>query len=338
MVGSREHVTRIAVVAAVSVIGVTAARAQLPEDSVRALGRHYTAQFYAGEIAALEARFSPTMRVQEDSAKLSADRQKLTERLGSEHSVVAEDVKAKAPWMVYVRTITVDNIDEPVAIQWAIGADGTIGGFHVVPVQRQEAPSNFLSYETKTSLRLPFDGEWLVLWGGRTIALNQYAASPDQRFAYDFAVARNGVTHQGAGTQNGDYYAFGLPVVAPGPGTVVDVVDTMADNAPGTVAKGSEELGNHVVIDHGNGEFSFFAHLQHGSIRVKTGDHVVAGAVLARCGNSGNSMEPHLQYHMQSTPSFLIGAGMPAQFQHYTADGKPVTRGEPVRGQVVHPT
>jgi hypothetical protein len=39
---------------------------------------------------------------------------------------------------------------------------------------------------------------------------------------------------------------------------------------------------------------------------------------------------------MQSTPSFMVGAGMPAQFQHYVADGTPVDRGEPTRGQTVH--
>jgi murein DD-endopeptidase MepM/ murein hydrolase activator NlpD len=343
MVRTREHVISmsvsisIAVVVAMSTIGGVA-RAQLSADSVQALGRHYTAQFYTGDIAGLEARFTPAMRVQEDSVKLSGDRTKVTTQLGPEHSLVREEIQPKGPWQIYVRTITVDNMDEPVAIEWTIGADGMIGGFHVKPVAQQEAPSTFLGYVTKTPLRLPFSGEWLVLWGGRTIALNQHAASPDQRFAYDFVVARNGATHQGAGTANSDYYAFGMPVLATGAGTVVDVIDSLADNAPGTPSTGVEALGNHVVIDHGNGEFSFVAHLQHGSITVKAGDHVAQGAVLGKCGNSGNSVEPHLHYHMQSTPSFLVGAGMPAQFEHYTADGKPVTRGEPARGQVVHPT
>jgi murein DD-endopeptidase MepM/ murein hydrolase activator NlpD len=337
MAGRWEQVVAIAVVVAAGTIDGTVARAQLSVDSARALGRHYTAEFYAGDVAGLEARFSPELRAKEDSAKLRGDRQQVTDQLGAEHSVVGEDVQPKGPWMVYVRTITVDNIAEPVAVQWALGADGTIGAFAVRPIARQEAPSNFLGYETKTVLRLPFDGEWLVLWGGRTMALNQYAASPDRRFAYDFVVARNGVTHQGAGRQNGDYYAYGRPVLASGAGTVVDVVDSVADNAPGTT-NGAVELGNQVIIDHGNGEFSFFTQLQRGSIRVKAGDHVAAGAVIGACGNSGNSSEPHLHYHVQSTPSFLVGAGMPAQFQHYTADGKPVTRGEPVRGQVVHPT
>jgi murein DD-endopeptidase MepM/ murein hydrolase activator NlpD len=332
-----ERVIMVAAAAAMSLAGSGVASGQMVPDSVRALGRHYTAEFYAGDVAGLEARFTPALRAKEDSAKLRGDQQQTMTQLGAEHGVVGEDVQPTGPWMLYVRTITVDNIAEPVAIRWAIGADGTIGAFSIRPVPRQEAPSQFMDYQTKTALRLPFDGEWLVLWGGRTIALNQHAASPDQRFAYDFVVARNGLTHQGTGTANTDYYAYGLPVLASGAGTVVVAYDSVDDNTPGTMNT-SVELGNHIIIDHGNGEYSFVAHLQHGSIRVKVGDHVVAGAAIAKCGNSGSSMEPHLHYHMQSTSSFLVGAGMPAQFEHYAADGKTVARGEPVRGQVVHPT
>jgi murein DD-endopeptidase MepM/ murein hydrolase activator NlpD len=110
-------------------------------------------------------------------------------------------------------------------------------------------------------------------------------------------------------------------VLAPGAGTVVDLVDSVAD---------SVQLGNYVVIDHGNGEFSFLAHVERGSIAVKRGQRVRQGDQVGRCGT-------HLQYHVQSTPSFLVGAGMPAQFQHYVADGSPVDRGEPTRGQAVRP-
>jgi murein DD-endopeptidase MepM/ murein hydrolase activator NlpD len=333
MVGCRLHL----IAAAASLASASVAGAQLVPDSVVALGRHYTAEFYAGDVAGLEARFSPALRAKEDSAKLSADQQQTMTQLGPEHGVVGEDVQPTGPWMLYVRTITVENIAEPVTIRWAIGSDGTIGAFSVRPVARHEAPSQFMDYRTKTTLRLPFTGDWLVLWGGRTIALNQYAAFPDRRFAYDFVVARNGVTHHGAGTANTDYYAFGQPVLASGAGTVVVAFDSVADNTPGTMNT-TAELGNHVIIDHGNGEYSFVAHLQHGSIMVKAGDRVVAGAVIARCGNSGSSIEPHLHYNLQSTPSFLVGAGMPAQFEHYSANGKAVARGEPARGQVVGPT
>ena len=95
-------------------------------------------------------------------------------------------------------------------------------------------------------------------------------------------------------------------------------------------------VGNHVVIDHG-GEFSFLAHLRQGSVSVKAGDRVSAGQPLGRCGNSGNTTMPHLHYHLQTTAVFAQGAGLPAQFNDYRADGQRVARGEPQRGEHLEP-
>jgi murein DD-endopeptidase MepM/ murein hydrolase activator NlpD len=311
------------------------------DDSLLATGRQYTKAFFAGDIAGLESHFSVKMHADMDSTKLRAASQQVADLLGGEHGLISEELHplpaSVGPWTAYQRTITVDKIAQPVEVRWVIGSGGEIGGFYVRPAPQAEAPSTFLAYVTKTPLRLPFTGDWLVLWGGRTVALNRHASSPDERFAYDFLIARNGVSHSGAGHANTDYYAFGQPVLSPAAGTVIDAVDGIADNEPGTAAS-AEALGNHVIIDHGDGEFSFLAHLQHGSVTVHPGDHVDAGTVLGRCGNSGNSTEPHLHYHLQSTQTFQLGAGMPAQFEHYAADGTPVARGEPTRGQVVHPS
>jgi murein DD-endopeptidase MepM/ murein hydrolase activator NlpD len=70
---------------------------------------------------------------------------------------------------------------------------------------------------------------------------------------------------------------------------------------------------------------------------VDTGQRVGAGEVIGECGNSGHGSEPHVHYHLQDSPEFLAGEGMPAQFRGYLADGEPVERGEPVRRQVVVP-
>jgi murein DD-endopeptidase MepM/ murein hydrolase activator NlpD len=64
---------------------------------------------------------------------------------------------------------------------------------------------------------------------------------------------------------------------------------------------------------------------------------VQRGEVLGRCGNSGNSSEAHLHYHLQNTPEFNQGEGLPPQFQNYVADGQVVSRGEPIRGQKIRP-
>ena len=304
-------------------------------DSVIAHGRQYTAWFYGRQYAQLEGVFSPLMRSTLDTAALRGFRQQVDDQLGAEHAVVREDIQGQGPLTIYVRTITVDKIAQAVLVRWVMDAGGGVQGFSVRPEPAAtEAPTSFLDYHTKTALRLPFDGQWFVAWGGRTLAQNRHAASPDQRFADDFVIVRDGLTHGGDGHNNSDYYCFGRPVLAPGKGAVVVAFDSVADNVPAST-NAAAPLGNHVIIDHGDGEFSFLAHLQRGSVRVKAGDVVVAGQPVGLCGNSGFSTEPHLHYHLQSTPSFLVGAGMPAQFENYTANGKRVDRGEPTRGQVI---
>ncbi len=135
--------------------------------------------------------------------------------------------------------------------------------------------------------------------------------------------------------------AFGRPIVAPADAVVAAVVaetvDGLPDNTPGeTDAK--HPAGNHVTLDFGNGEFGLLAHFRGGSVAVKTGDHVSRGQVLAACGNSGNTSQPHLHFHLQNTARLdACGTpeGLPAFFVDYAADGKPVARGEPVKDEVV---
>lgn len=199
-----------------------------------------------------------------------------------------------------------------------------------------EAPSRHLDYQTKTPLRLPFQGDWFVFWGGRTEAENRHVFSVHQRFASDLLILRNGRSHTGDGTANEQYHCFGRPILAPGAGKVAVAVDGLPDNKPGERDR-ARPPGNYVVIDHGNGEFSFLAHLKRGSVAVESGSAVRAGDRIGLCGNSGNSSEPHLHYHLQTTAVFGHGEGLPVQFLGYRADGKRVERGELRRGQTVNP-
>lgn len=219
-------------------------------------------------------------------------------------------------------------------LQWiaVISMAGLLG----TAPQQEPWPSSRLDYQTRTPLRLPFQGEWYVLWGGRERSANVHVITMDQRFAYDFLVGVNGQSNTGDGSVNEQYYCFGRPVVAPGAGVVVEASDGVEDNKPGERSSG-HPLGNFVVIDHGNGEFSFLAHLRRDSVAVKTGDPVKPGDRLGACGNSGNSTEPHLHYHLQTTGRFAGGEGLPAQFLDYVADGREVARGEPRRGQTIRP-
>lgn len=288
-------------------LALIASIAQAQADSATTWGRRYTELFWGDQLNTIFAHFTPQMRSEMDSAKFAGVREQIRQQLGAKEYVITESESQRTPYTIYDEMVEVEKITQPIVVRWTFDTAGGIAGFFIRPSPVSEAASAFLEYKTKTDLRLPFTGDWLVLWGGRTLAQNRHASSPDQRFAYDFGVKDGSCT--------------GRPALAPGAGMIVDVVDTVADSAG---------LGNYVVIDHGNGEYSFLAHLERGSVTAKRGQHVRPGDQLGRCGT-------HLHYHVQSTPSFLVGAGMPAQFQHYVADHKPVARGEPTRGQIVRP-
>ncbi len=200
----------------------------------------------------------------------------------------------------------------------------------------------YLNYQTKTDLELPFEGEWYISVGGRTHLEGGHhfiTRGSGQRYAYDIGKIVNGNYFSGDGGTNEDTYTFGARLNAPGDGKVIALENNIEDNIrPGTVNEDindSNLAGNYIMIDHLNGEYSFMAHFKKGSIIVSVGDTVVKGQEVGKAGNSGNSSGPHLHYHLQNTPEYLNGIGLPAQFVNYYADDKLIKRGEPVKNQIV---
>ena len=190
-----------------------------------------------------------------------------------------------------------------------------------------------------TQLSLPFNGHWLVFWGGDTRELNHHHDVPNQRFALDLVgVGEDGKTQRGDGTRNEDYYAFDRDVLAPADGTVIEVIEGVRDNTPGSMNPYSA-LGNCVVTQHRPGEVSVLAHFKQGSIVVNVGDNVKRGQLLGKCGNSGNSSEPHIHFHLQNSPVLQDGLGIKCVFQKVvvTRNGKTETlsSGSPLKGQIV---
>jgi murein DD-endopeptidase MepM/ murein hydrolase activator NlpD len=298
------------------------------------LGRQLTAAFYRGDLDGVWARFSDPMRQAISSVEaLRALRAQVEAQAGGEEAVLEEKVEAKDGFQIYLRIARFSKAPVRLAVQWTLGVDGSVQGFFIRPVPEEPAREQ-LDYATRTELRLPFTGSWYVFWGGRTSAENYHFTTVDQRFAYDLIVRRDGRSHAGEGKRNEDYYCFDQQVVAPAAGTVVSVEADVADNVPG-VMNPKQPMGNHVVLDHGNGEFSVLCHFRQGTVAVKRDAKVQAGDPLGRCGNSGNSSEPHLHYHLQDSPEFGKGRGLPAPFRGYRADGKLVDRGEPVKGQTI---
>lgn len=190
-----------------------------------------------------------------------------------------------------------------------------------------------------TTLSLPFRDGWFVGWGGDTREMNSHHDIPNQRFAYDFVVVDgSGKTFKADGARNEDYYAFGKEILAPGDGIVTDVINGVRDNTPGSMNRYST-LGNAVFIQHGEREVSVLAHFKLGSISVKVGDKVRRGQVIGLCGNSGNSSEPHLHYHLQNSVIIQDAAGIKCYFQTVTVtkEGKKEkkTNYSPVKSDIV---
>ena len=305
-------------------------------DPTMQAGRELSQLFLRGDTDAVWARMSPQMQEAFGSAAALAQfRAQVGQQVGEEEAVLDESVSVDRGMHAYVRTSRWSKLPSPILMQWAFDDAGKVSGFVVQP-KSQAAPSPHMDYQTKAHLRLPFDGQWYVFWGGRTLEQNYHAVSPGQRFAYDLVKRVDGSSHRGDGKALEDYYCWNQKILAPAAGTVLEVVDGLPDQAIGT--RNTEAIaGNHVMLDLGNGEYAMFAHLRQGSVAVKTGQQVAAGDELGRCGNSGNTSEPHLHFHLQDAPQFGQGDGLPAFFEHYTADGKVVERGEPVKGQVISP-
>jgi murein DD-endopeptidase MepM/ murein hydrolase activator NlpD len=73
-----------------------------------------------------------------------------------------------------------------------------------------------------------------------------------------------------------------------------------------------------VIEDIGNGAYAFYAHVKPDTMKVYVGARVKRGQVLASLGNSGNSSEPHLHFHVISQPFPLTGNGLPYAFDHFS--------------------
>jgi len=146
------------------------------------------------------------------------------------------------------------------------------------------------------------------------------------RYSYDFVVTDDqGKMYKGEGLRNEDWYGWGKPVLAPAGGTVIRAVSNIPDNAKGKrppfsreqfVADPTVMWGNHVEIDHGNGEISLLAHLKEGSVKLQQGDKVKAGQQVGEMGFSGDAFLVHLHYDLKNAPGFDAEA-LPSPFNNF---------------------
>lgn len=198
------------------------------------------------------------------------------------------------------------------------------------------------NYTGMTDYALPFDGQWYVVNGGTDKKASHSWGVWPQRHAYDFVmVDENGKTHSGSGKELQDYFCYGKDVLAPADGEVVSLADGHPESkvyGDGSVECRAKDMrGNFITIKHQEKEFSTLAHLMPGSITVALGQKVVRGQVIARCGNSGNTSEPHVHFQLNDERSFFASAGLPIRFRNVCAkeNGKTCSADYIVKGQSV---
>lgn len=76
-----------------------------------------------------------------------------------------------------------------------------------------------------------------------------------------------------------------------------------ADAGTVIVAGTGKSYGNYVVIDHGNGYTTLYAH--NSRLCVSVGDSVTRGQVIAKCGSTGNSTGPHIHFEVSKNGSLV---------------------------------
>jgi biotin carboxyl carrier protein len=181
------------------------------------------------------------------------------------------------------------------------------------PPSQPQAP--VVTDKQETELYLPFKGTWVVTYGGEAREGSNQQNLLFQQYAYEFAATDgSGRRYKDDGKTNDDYFSFGKEVLAPADGTIVEVIDGIRDNFPG-VRNPYAPIGNTVIIQHTSKEYSVLAYLKQGSIRVKVGDKVARGQVLALCGSSGSATEPVLHYHLQDSPYLQAASGVKFYFE-----------------------
>ena len=222
-----------------------------------------------------------------------------------------------------------------------------------------------LDYPGKTDLILPVS-ERSVIFDGHDFYAHHRRQSPANpafqklglrgnpvRYAYDFCpVNAAGLMYKDDNPyKKENWYAYGAPVIAPGAGKVISAVNDTPENEykdkSVVYAQIPEDAierelgGNYVVLDHGNGEFSYFAHMRTGSVRVKAGDYVQQGQQIGEIGFAGDAFIPHLHYMVIDGPDILKAESLPSYFRNFRrilgSNVVKVQRGQTDSGDIIEP-
>ncbi|MEO6455951.1 MAG: M23 family metallopeptidase [Ginsengibacter sp.] len=193
----------------------------------------------------------------------------------------------------------------------------------------------FVNVSEKTQLILgpPLsDGPWAAVYepswerGHRRViyTVDGKARIPG-RFAIDFIKLDNqGRYALGDNNLIKNWYGYEDDVLAVANGVVVSTQSNFPESPtlsehPKYIA--DKATGNYISIDIGNNHIAFYEHLKPGSIKVRPGQKVKKGDIIASVGFTGQTTGPHLHFHVANVNSPLGAEGIPFVFDHYTLLG-----------------
>ena len=216
-------------------------------------------------------------------------------------------------------------------IAYALKADSQLG--LLVDPPEVDAPEVAINHQPAIVIGPPLKGDgWLAgaacckpnIHRDERIAIDGVRIETAETFALDLVKVRHDRIFDGDGKKVEQYYGFGENVLAVADGTVVSVHDGMSDQTPFvlmTPKSKSDYGGNNVMLEIAPNVFAWYAHLRQGSIAVKVGDAVKAGAPIGKLGNTGPSEGPHLHLGLLDKPDFIAGRSLPFVFDSFTLVG-----------------
>lgn len=141
------------------------------------------------------------------------------------------------------------------------------------------------------------------------------------RFAIDFIrLDEEGKYASGNVDSVQNWLGYGSDVLAVADGQIVSALDTFSESPTLSNHRAylpDQATGNYIVLKLQDSQYVFYEHLKPGSIRVKVGQIVKRGDVIAALGYTGQTTGPHLHLHVADRNTPLGAEGLPFEFRNF---------------------
>lgn len=179
--------------------------------------------------------------------------------------------------------------------------------------------------KTKSHFSIPAYGEWFIYAGGYKKEDSHSYDVYGQRWAYDFDMKINDKYFEGSGNNLEDYYGYLQDIISPIDGFVYAIEDGVPNSrvySDMRVSWDSDKVqGNHIIIKTKYGEYVTICHIEPNSFKVDVGDIVSRGQILAKVGNSGRNLCPHIHMQVNTGDDFFNSDPLIIRFRDVLANG-----------------